>query len=69
MTASVAGMINASPTPMAPRASTRVVTEPAYAASTDAAVNSASPDMKIHLRPSRSARLPQNSTRLPDINA
>nr|WP_251059962.1 hypothetical protein [Streptomyces sp. ISL-100] len=68
MTASVAGMISASPTPITPRATISVVTDPAYAAATEAAVKRARPVMNTHLRPRRSARLPQNSTRLPAMS-
>src|SRR5713101_781085 len=64
---SVAGETRAAPTPCTVRAAIRTALEPASPHTSDAAVKTARPVMKISLRPSRSAKRPPSSRKPPKV--
>ncbi len=63
MSARVEGMISAPPTPMLARAAINIPTEPEKAAHVEQAAKLTSPAMNVHLRPKRSATLPDTRSR------
>ena len=60
MIASVEGMISAAPMPMLARAAISIPTEPEKAAHVEQAANATKPARNVRLRPTRSARLPDD---------
>ena len=68
MIASVEGMISAAPMPIPALAAISIPTEPENAAKVEPTANSASPSMKVRLRPTLSARLPATSISPPNTS-
>ena len=66
--ASPVGAAIAAPTPWSSRATTNVVSSQAIPHSTEAMVNSATPTMKVRLRPMVSPSRPPSSIRPPNVS-